>query len=293
MTRIFKYTITEREAGYSISDFLREKGYSRKLIIHLKKTNHGIVLNDKWDYVYSKLKAGDILKIHLIESKSPAHILPVKMDLDIVYEDVDLMVINKPCNMPIHPSMGNYDNTLANGILEYFNQKGETFVYRCINRLDRDTTGLLIIAKNGLSAGILSEMGKRRKIDRTYLAVVKGTPPSYGRIDAPIGRVPDSVIEREVRFLDGEDAVTNYEVIKSKDGYSLVKLKLETGRTHQIRVHMKHIGYPLIGDYLYYPDYDKIKRQALHSYRIKFLHPITGKEMDFCAELPEDMRELV
>ena len=188
--------------------------------------------------------------------------------------------------MPIHPSINNYDNTLANALMWYYQQKGETFVYRCINRLDRDTTGLLIVAKNMLSGGILSDMSKKREIHREYLAIAEGEVPQEGVIDAPIARKEESVIERCVDFERGDRAVTHYWRLDYRNGYSLVRLKLETGRTHQIRVHMKYLGHPLTGDYLYNPDYRILDHQALHSWKLAFRHPVTGAQMQFKADPP-------
>ena len=147
MNRVLIYEITAEQAGTKIGDFLRTAGYSRHVIIHLKKTENGILLNGEWAYVGQFLKEGDHLEIRIIESESSEQIVPAELPLDIVYEDEDLLIINKPADMPIHPSINNYDNTLANALMWYYQQKGETFVYRCINRLDRDTTGLLIVAK--------------------------------------------------------------------------------------------------------------------------------------------------
>ena len=199
------------------------------------------------------------------------------------------MVINKPADMPIHPSQGNYDNTLANAVAYYYAQKGEPFTYRCINRLDRDTTGLLILAKHMYSASLLSDMVKNRKIHREYLAVAEGKTPSSGIIDAPIRRVDGSTIERQVDYEQGDYACTHYKRLCYKNGYSLVSLTLKTGRTHQIRVHMKHIGHPLPGDFLYNPNYHVIKRQALHSHCLSFEHPITKEPLTFSSPLPDDM----
>lgn len=294
MNRIFEYTITPSDVPCTVGEYLKKKGYSRQIIIHLKKTEHGILQNGEWAYVRTPLVPGDVLKITLLEESASEHILPVPMEPDIVYEDEDLLVVNKPFDMPVHPSIHNYDNTLANGMAYYFQQKGETFIFRCINRLDRDTTGLLILAKNALSASILSNDMKARKIHRTYQAVVSRIPvPASGTIDAPIARKEDSAIERCVDFEKGESAVTHYRTLETKENLALVELSLETGRTHQIRVHMQHIGCPLLGDYLYHPDFTLINRVALHSYSLTFDHPITGKSMYFCAPLPKDMAGLL
>lgn len=286
MNRVLTYEITAEQAGTKIGDFLRTAGYSRHVIIHLKKTENGILLNGEWAYVGQFLKEGDHLEIRIIESESSEQIVPAELPLDIVYEDEDLLIINKPADMPIHPSINNYNNTLANALMWYYQQKGETFVYRCINRLDRDTTGLLIVAKNMLSGGILSDMSKKREIQREYLAIAEGEVPQEGVIDAPIARKEESVIERCVDFEKGDRAVTHYWRLDYRNGYSLVRLKLETGRTHQIRVHMKYIGYPLTGDYLYNPDYRILDHQALHSWKLAFRHPVTGAQMQFKADPP-------
>ena len=286
MNRVLIYEIAAEHTGMKIGDFLRKTGYSRHVIIHLKKTENGILLNGEWAYVGQSLKEGDHLEIHIIEEESSEQIVPSELPLDIVYEDEDLLIINKPADMPIHPSINNYDNTLANALMWYYQQKGETFVYRCINRLDRDTTGLLIVAKNMLSGGILSDMSKKREIHREYLAIAEGEVPQEGVIDAPIARKEESVIERCVDFERGDRAVTHYWRLDYRNGYSLVRLKLETGRTHQIRVHMKYLGHPLTGDYLYNPDYRILNHQALHSWKLAFRHPITGAQMQFKADPP-------
>lgn len=291
MDRTVIYNIKKNEEGMEILAFLRSRGFSRHILTGMKADPKAIMLNGQRGYGRTLLHAGDILKVRILETESSEKILPVKMELSILYEDEDLLVINKPSGMPIHPSQGNYENTLANGIAFYFSQKSQPFVYRCINRLDRDTTGALILAKNPLSAAILSSQMRSRQIRRTYLAVVKGIPPKKGTISAPIARADGSTIEREVNFQTGETAVTHFERLAVGDGYSLMELHLETGRTHQIRVHMKHLGYPLPGDYLYYPVYDRIKRQPLHSYQLEFTHPLTGEPMLFTAPVPEDFQK--
>ena len=191
--------------------------------------------------------------------------------------------------MPVHPSIGNYTNTLANAAAFYFQERGEFCPFRCINRLDRDTSGALVLAKNALSAAILSAQMRNREIRRTYLAVVRGVTPPSGTISAPIGRVSDSVIQRQVDPEYGETAVTHYERLAVRNDHSLLEIHLETGRTHQIRVHMGYIGHPLPADYLYCPVYDHFKRQPLHSYQLNFLHPLTGKDLCFTAPVPHDM----
>ena len=293
MKRIFPYIIPKEFDGCSLLSFLKAKQYSSPIITHLKRTENGILLNGVWGRVRDILHTNDELTITLIESESSEHIVPRNLALDIVYEDEDLMVINKAANTPIHPSQGNFDNTLANAVAYYFNQKQEAFTYRCINRLDRDTTGLLIIAKHMYSASLLSKMVQNQEIHRQYLAIATGDVDDEGMIEAPIGRAKGSTIERQIDYENGDYACTYYRCLARKNGYSLVSLKLETGRTHQIRVHMNHIGHPLPGDFLYNPDYTVITRQALHSHSLQFIHPITGQKMEFTAPLPEDMNSII
>ncbi len=290
MKRTFSYTISEDFNSYSLLQFLKTKKYSSQIITHLKRTENGLLINSVWARIHDILHTNDIVTIQLVENDSSENIVPTNLPLDVVYEDEDILVINKDSNRPIHPSQGNYDNTLANAVAYYYQQRGEAFTYRCINRLDRDTTGLLIIAKHMYSASLLSEMVQTREIHREYLAVASGNVPSSGTIIAPIARVDGSTIERHVDEKNGEYACTHYKTLVSKNGYSLVSLKLETGRTHQIRVHMKHIGHPLPGDFLYNPDYSIIQRQALHSHKLRFIHPITGEALEFVADLPDDMK---
>ena len=293
MKRIFKYTIPIEYEGHTLLSFLKDKRYSSQIITHLKRTENGILLNSERGRVRDILHTGDELTIQLVEQEASENIVPTNLPLDIVYEDEDILVINKAANTPIHPSQGNYDNTLANAVAYYYKQKREYFTYRCINRLDRDTTGLLIIAKNMYSASLLSEMVAAREIHREYLAIATGETPKNGTIIAPIARVDGSTIERCVNEEQGDYACTHYKRIAYKNGYSLVSLKLETGRTHQIRVHMKHIGHPLPGDFLYNPDYSVIERQALHSHKLTLRHPISGELLEFVADLPEDMKKII
>ena len=292
MKRIFTYHIEEKDTPTTILNYLKRLGYSQPVVRHLKETTEGILCNQVWARVNEPLVPGDVLTINLIEEDN-SDIEPANIPLNILYEDADLMIINKPAKLPVHPSQGNHTHTLANGLAYYFQSQGESFVFRCMNRLDRDTTGLLIVAKHMLSAAILSVMITERKIHREYLAIAKGQAPPQGTITAPIARTHDSTIERCVDFERGEYACTHYQALEYKNGHSLVSLHLDTGRTHQIRVHMKYIGHPLPGDFLYYPDYTHINRQALHSHRLQFTHPITGANMDFTAPLPEDMQRIL
>ena len=294
MERVITYHIDSSAAGLRIEQYLRRRGYSYQNLTQLKKMHESILLNGVWSYMRSPLKGGDILAVHIQETESSPHIPPVKLPLDIVHEDEDIIVVNKPAGMPVHPSLNNYENSLANALMYYYQEQGKPFIFRCTNRLDRDTSGLTVIAKHMISSSILSGMGVRHEITREYLAIVRGSlSPAEGTIDAPIGRTGSSLIERKIDFENGERAVTHYHLVGEKNGHSLVSLILETGRTHQIRVHMKYIGHPLVGDYLYNPDMEYIDRQALHSHRLSFTHPVTGEKMEFTAPLPTDMRKIL
>ena len=289
MDRIFHYQITENERGTTVLDFLRKKGFSRHILSSMKADKEALTRNGQRIGGREHLLAGDHFRVRLLETVDSDGIVPVSMPLSILYEDEDILVINKPADMPVHPSIGNYTNTLANGVTAYLDAKGEHSPFRCINRLDRDTSGTLILAKNAFSAAVLSTQMRNRQIRRTYLAVVEGITPPNGTISAPISRVDDSVIERHVDFLHGEPAVTHYERLETKNEHSLLEIHLETGRTHQIRVHMGYIGHPLPADYLYHPEYDCFKRQPLHSLQLEFRHPVTDKSMCLLAPVPEDM----
>lgn len=289
MDRIFHYQITENEQNTTVLDFLRKKGFSRHILSSMKADKEALTRNGQRIGGREHLLAGDHFRVRLLETIDSDGIVPVSMPLSILYEDEDILVINKPADMPVHPSIGNYTNTLANGVTAYLDAKGEHSPFRCINRLDRDTSGALILAKNTFSAAVLSTQMRNRQIRRTYLAVVEGITPPNGTISAPISRVDDSVIERHVDFLHGEPAVTHYERLETKNEHSLLEIHLETGRTHQIRVHMGYIGHPLPADYLYHPEYDCFKRQPLHSLQLEFRHPVTDKSMCLLAPVPEDM----
>ena len=292
MERKLNYIITEEFHNKTIEQFLKSEEFPHQAIIQLKKTQEGILRNGNWAYVNEQLHVSDKLELHLVEDVADTTIQPIPVDLSIVYEDEDLVIIDKAANMPIHPSMNHHEGTLANGLLYYYQSKGQAFTFRCINRLDRDTSGLTIVAKHLLSAGILSRQVSNREISRTYRAIVEGLANDNGTIDAPIGRVDGSTIERHVDYNHGERAITHYKRLAydAEKDLSLVELHLETGRTHQIRVHMKYIGHPIIGDFLYNPNYQFCNRQALHSAALEFIHPVTKEKMHFASSLPEDLK---
>ena len=278
----------------SISDFLKSKGYTSSNIVELKKYENGIVLNGTWAYMNQKPAILDRLLVRVCEYKKSENILPVFIKLDIKYEDEDIVVVNKPSDMPIHPSLNNYENSMANALMYYYRDKN--FVFRCINRLDRDTTGLTVVAKHFLSAGILNTFMQRREIKRVYNAIVEddGSLKESGTVDAPIAREDDTLIKRRVS-KEGHRAITHFKVLKRLNGASLIELRLDTGRTHQIRVHMSYIGHPLVGDYLYnerYYDKENV-RPLLHSKSLSFIHPITGEDLYLECELPKDFKERI
>ncbi len=301
MDRTFQYHITEQNAGMTVRQILKQAGYSHHILTHLKNTEMGICVDGVPVYLNHLLFTGDLLTVLLKEKQSSSNVIPIPLPLNIVYEDEDLLVVNKPAGMSIHPSINHYDNSLANAAAFYFSNQGLPFVFRCVNRLDRDTSGLTVLAKHLLSSSILSDMVKKRELTREYLAIAEGITEPAGTIAAPIARKEGSAIERIVDFENGETAITHYQRLSViavsgeniKREYSLLKIRLETGRTHQIRIHLRYIGHPLPGDFLYNPDNSIIKRQALHSACLSFRHPITGEMLFFEAPLPEDMRQII
>lgn len=427
--RQIDYIIPESFHGHTVEAFLRSEDYSRTTLYHLRNTRalsaaehittdvpsanadgrtiytsavgighttetkpgsiDGLVLNGHRSYLKEVLSTGDRLRCNILETEDSPNVIETEIPLSIVYEDEDLLVIDKPAGLPIHPSMGHYAYTLGNALCWYTHHVlgYEHYVNRIVNRLDRDTSGLLIAAKNMHAAARLGDMIRAHAIQREYLAIASGdvrdlfrcadtdaalqectlsrymrtdqyetrpvkespqnsinTPkgaalpsglylsrsadPAYARarlqnldgsfpdsladipalrdpadsvlglhftVNAPIGRKEDSVIERYIDYTEGDYAVTHGLLLsynKEKD-LSLLRLKLETGRTHQIRVHMQYLGHPLPGDFLYHPDERFITRQPLHSWRLRFRHPISGKLLELTAPLPEDMQRLL
>ena len=292
MKRNFQYKITAKDAGKTIETFLLENEYTPSCIKHLKKAPKRITVNGKWEFVNKVLKEGDLLETTFVEEVASENIVAVEMPLDIVYEDEDILVINKGANVPIHPSKGYEESSLANGVMHYYEKQSVPFVFRSVNRLDQNTTGLVIVAKNMFSGAILCESMRKRDIHRTYLAITEGEIPEKGTITFPIGRREGSAVERCIDE-NGQSAVTHYEKVRYANGHSLAKIQLETGRTHQIRLHMRAIGHPLPADALYNPNFSVIDRHALHSWKLEFPHPITKEIMSFEQELPEDMRKVL
>ena len=278
---IFK--IDDKNSGLMIRDFLRNFGVSSALLTKLKQDGNGIKLNGKFAKAIEVLKSGDNLTINIKNSGK----MPEKFECEnvkVAYNDEDILVLNKPPLMPVHESRNHRGDTLANVAACYMESD---CAFRAVYRLDRDTSGLVLIAKNELAASKLAG-----KIKKDYYAVVSGKFEGRGTIDLPIRRVQESIIERGV-FDDGERAVTHYEAIKTDGENTLLKLNLETGRTHQIRVHFSHLGAPLLGDTLYGGNCEKINRQALHCKTIYFTHPITHEKITVDSDFPKDFKGLI
>lgn len=253
-----------------------------------------ILLNGESMYIDKELLLNDkvTVKIDFDEPESKK-IIPIQMDLNILYEDESLLVINKPPFLPVHPSSSHFTDTLSNGVQYYFNSIGFKHKVRLVNRLDKDTSGIVIFAKNTYIQESLIEQMRKNIFHKEYIALVEGNLESEkGTINVPIARKTGSIIEREVN-PNGDIAITHFEKIKKYDGFTMVRFIIETGRTHQIRVHSKHIGHSIIGDTLYGNPSSLINRQALHAYKVSFIHPITNKKIEFKADIPEDMNKLI
>lgn len=268
-----------------------EFNMSNRLITKLKQ-NKFIYLNDLETYLDKVLSIGDTVKCKIDFDETSENIIPTQMDLKIIYEDDYLLVVDKPYNMAVHPSILHYTNSLSNGIQYYFNTIGLNRKIRPVNRLDRDTTGIVIFAKNEYIQECLIKQMQNGIFYKEYLAILENyLNETKGTISAPIDRKEGSIIERCISKT-GSKAVTHYEVIKSDNNLSLVKFVLETGRTHQIRLHSKYICHPILGDTLYGNSSHLINRQALHCHKISFIHPITKNKLELISKLPNDMKEI-
>lgn len=278
--RTIDFEIKNEDSGKRIKDLLYGFGVSGSLLKKLKNSENGILKNGEHARTIDLLSAGDTLRINIEESGTAPE--KSKTKINILFEDEDLIAVDKPANMPVHESRNHRGDALSNAAANFY--RG---AFRAVYRLDRDTSGIVLIAKNELAASKLAG-----KIKKDYYAVVCGIIERGGTIDAPIKRERESIIKRCVA-PDGERAVTHYEPLAHNEKYTLLKLKLETGRTHQIRVHMAHIGFPLAGDTMYGGSTDDINRQALHCRDIYFTHPISGKSVHISSEFPEDIKDLI
>lgn len=287
------YTIQPNDNFFNVKELLKLKfQISDRLLVKLKK-NKKIWLNSTPTFVDSRLKPFDIVEILIDFEEKSENIIPTQMDLNIIYEDEYYIVINKLSGIAIHPSILHYTDSLANGVKFYFEQKNIKKKIRPINRLDKDTSGIVIFAKNEYIQEFLVKEMKKSTFFKEYIAVCEGIFESkIGTINLPIGRKENSIIERCV-CSDGDIAITHYNVLKSLKNTSVVHVTLETGRTHQIRVHLSNIGHPILGDTLYGNPSSVINRQALHAYKVKFIHPITGLNVEYIATIPSDIKSII
>lgn len=289
---LIRFTADDADAGQTVRDVLQKRyGVSRRLLVRAK-FNGLITRNGALVFVNEQVQTGDEIAV-LVDEEETEAVLPEEMPLTIRYEDEDLMVIAKPAGLVVHPTGNHPAGTLANGVVAYWQKRGEKRRFRAVNRLDKDTSGLLIVAKNQWAHEQFSRMQQERRLTRIYQAIAEGiVRPDAGVLDHPIGLAENSFITRQVRE-DGQKAVTHFRVLARGDGMSHVELRLETGRTHQIRVHMSHEGHPLAGDDLYGGARTYIGRQALHAAQLAFVHPRTGLEMKWSEPLPADMQHLL
>src|SRR5699024_393896 len=294
MMFMLRRVILEQEDGSLLKDYLTDKlKLSQRLVKKVRSEEGKLFVNGEHRTVRYRLKAEDVTEIGFPPEKGSSQLVPEKMDLAILHEDEHLLVIDKEAGIPTIPSRLHPQGTLANGILFYYETKQIPYTIHVVTRLDKDTSGLVLIAKHQYSHSLLSKLQRANKIERVYRAIVYGKMPERSAtIDAPIGRNPDSIIERMVRE-DGKRAVTHYETLMETEQYSEVKVKLETGRTHQIRVHFSHLGHPLVGDGLYGGKMGKLNRQALHCSEICFTHPFSGENIRIVSNLPKEMADLL
>lgn len=288
-----EYVVKSKDDGRKIKSVLRnELNMSSSLVSRVKLCEDGILLNGSRAFTNAVLQEGDILSVKIEDIEQEQQIKPVAYPLNILFEDEFLFVINKPAGMAVHPGALSEDEcTVANAAAYHL---GKPFVFHPANRLDRGTTGIMTIAKSAYIHELLKKELHTGHFFREYRAVAVGIPePEKGEIDLPIGRSPDSAIKRCID-QSGDPAKTSYEVLSQKNGYSFLKLLPQTGRTHQLRVHMAAMGTPLVGDWLYgTEDREVISRPALHSFFMSLQHPVTKKQLELYAELPEDMRKLI
>lgn len=293
--RRLELTITQDNAGARVDTLLRKHLHlSGTVIRRVKWLEDGILVDGVRVNTRFVPNPGQVLSVRLSDPERLSGVAAAPGELDIVYEDEDIIVLNKAPGVSVHPGPGHYDDTLGNFLVHYYETTGQQADFHPVHRLDRGTSGLLVVAKHPHAQERLKGQLHTPDFHRVYLAVCEGMPqPEQGVVDAPLGPVEGSLMAQQVR-PDGKPARTRYRVLKTAGERSLLRLELETGRTHQIRVHMAHIGHPLVGDFLYgTEDHSLIVRTALHSHMLCFLHPVTGREMEFACELPRDMGRLL
>lgn len=299
---MLSYTVTNSKYS-NIKEIAKDYfQISDRFLAKLKKNNR-VILNGNSEYINRKVSLGDTISFDIDFDEESENIVPIESKLEIIFEDSYLLIVNKPSGIPVHPSMSHYEDSLSNRVKYYFNSTNLKRKIRPVNRLDKDTSGIVIFAKNEYVQEILIKEMKSNVFTKEYMAILTGNLDSTsGKISAPISRKEGSIIEREVN-INGSESITYYEVVKNfkvQIKYSdlfeelcVVKFKLETGRTHQIRVHSKHIGHPILGDTLYGNGSKLISRQALHAYKISFIHPIKKDFMSFEIDLPTDIKQVL
>lgn len=293
-----EYTATEKDAGLLLEQVLKEKLRVSGRMIQRLTRGKGLIVNKKPPFLKKKVKVGDRIKVRVGDGRAEPPLQPVHLPLEVLFEDDALMVVNKPAGLMVHPVKQGQNQTLAHGIAYHRMEQGKSGVVRPVHRLDKDTSGTILFAGNGYIHKLLDQQIREREISRTYLAIVQGKwgePGDQGTIHVPIARDPSHPVRRMVK-VGGEEAITHYIIREVFPQATLVEAKLETGRTHQIRVHFSHMGHPLLGDSLYGGPTGKeagITRQALHGHHISFRHPVTGEVMVITAPLPEDIEKLI
>ena len=288
-----KLTYVNSSKYSNVKEVLKaEFSMSDRLLLKLKKLDK-IYLNGNVTSVNHPVFENDLIECYLDYEEDNSNIVPTEMPLNIIYEDEAYIVVNKPAGIPVHPSMDHYTDSLSNGIAFYFNQIGLKKKIRPVNRLDKDTSGIVIFAKNEYIQECLVKQMKSKEFIKRYIAVVNGNLDNLeGTINAPIARKEGSIIERCVSET-GDIAITHYKVLKRKTDFDIVECILETGRTHQIRVHFAYLGHSLLGDTLYGTSSSLINRQALHAYEVEFTHPLSKKKVKYIATVPEDLNKLM
>ena len=288
---ILTYKTTADDIGKTAETICRHKLSMSSALITKLKFQGKIYINDKPCRSIDTIKSEDTVWADVTEHDNSENIVPTKMELNILYDDEYVTVVVKPRQMSIHPCLESYTNTLANGIMDFWHSNGEFHKFHAVNRLDKNTSGICIIAKNRFAHNALSKQATEGSFKKKYKAVVHGILKNkQGIIDLPIKREADSVIKR-ITAPDGKPSITHYKVIEEKDGLSLVDIWLETGRTHQIRVHFSSISHPLVNDWLYGKENSVSGKEGhlLHVYEVEFLHPATKEKMRFSSPLPKDM----
>ena len=288
-----EYIVKEKDLNKSINEILtNEFHFSNRLLTKLIKSDK-ILLNNTPCDTRNCPTLNDVITIKFDIEEDNSNIIATNMDLDIIYEDEWMLVINKPAGIPIHPSRMHFTDSLSNGIQNYYAKIGLCKKIRAVNRLDFDTSGLVIFAKCEFIQECFIRQMSKNIFQKTYLCLINGfLENETGAINLPIGRKDGSIIERCIK-TEGQPSVTHYRVINKFKNYSLVECKLETGRTHQIRVHFSALGHSLLGDTLYGESSNLIKRQALHSYKIECIHPVFKTSLCFEAKIPKDIEKLL